>query len=180
MEFNTAGLLPADDYHLTFGQLRESILVKGKGDGSPWDESWRSLLVNNLEIMVNQLWEIGITEIFIDGSFVEDKAHPNDIDGYFVCDFNRYITGELQNELNEKDRYKIWTWDSRSRREHKEHTKKQLPMWHAYRVELYPHFDKPYNTGIRDEFGNDQQFPAAFRKTRDTYLPKGIIKIINN
>ena len=29
-----------------------------------------------------------------------------------------------------------------------------------------------------DESGNEQMFPAAFRKTRDTFLPKGIIQII--
>ena len=58
----------------------------------------------------------------------------------------------------------------------KGYTKKQLPMWHKYRVELYPHFGQI--SGIKDEFNNDLQFPAAFRKTRDTFQPKGIIKII--
>lgn len=32
--------------------------------------------------------------------------------------------------------------------------------------------------GICDEYGHPQQFPAAFRKTRDTFKPKGIVKII--
>jgi hypothetical protein len=40
----------------------------------------------------------------------------------------------------------------------------QLPMWHRYRVELYPHLPQP--GGIKDEFGNDLHFPAAFRKCR--------------
>jgi hypothetical protein len=35
---------------------------------------------------------------------------------------------------------------------------------HKYRIELYPHFGQL--SGIKDEFGNDQQFPAACRKTR--------------
>ena len=177
MEFNVAGLLPAQDFDLTFDELRDSILIRGKGD-DPWDNGWRCLLVNNLEIMVKQLWTVGINDIFIDGSFVEDKAHPNDIDGYFVCDLQHFVSGDLQLELNALDPYKIWTWESKSRKEYKGYTKKQLPMWHTYRVELYPHFNQPYTTGIKDEHGNDQQFPAAFRKTRDTYLPKGIIKII--
>lgn len=49
-------------------------------------------------------------------------------------------------------------------------------MWHKYRVELYPHHGQP--SGIVDEHGNQQQFPAAFRKTRDTFLLKGIVKIV--
>ncbi len=47
---------------------------------------WRLFLVNQLEIMAEQLWAVGINQIYIDGSFVEDKAHPNDIDGYFECE----------------------------------------------------------------------------------------------
>src|ERR1041384_5574189 len=50
-----------------------------------WDVIWRRQLVDNLGILVRQLWQVGIREIFADGSFVEDKEHPNDIDGYFVC-----------------------------------------------------------------------------------------------
>ena len=49
-------------------------------------------------------------------------------------------------------------------------------MWHRYKVELYPNTGK--GCGIHDEYGYEQTFPAAFRKTRDTFLPKGIIKII--
>ena len=31
--------------------------------------------------MTRQLWQVGVHEVFADGSFVEEKAHPNDIDG---------------------------------------------------------------------------------------------------
>ena len=126
--------------------------------------------------MVHELWDVGIDQIYIDGSFVEEKAHPNDIDGYFECDLMELATGELERKLNALDPYKIWTWDSSSRKPYRGFTKKQLPMWHRYRVELYPHFGQP--SGILDEHGNQQQFPAAFRKTRDSFLPKGIVKII--
>lgn len=170
------GLLPPKDYLLTFEELRNSILVKGPTFYKTWDAKWRLTLVENLEIMVKQLWEIGIDQIYIDGSFVEDKAHPNDIDGYFECDLLDLATGDLERKLNALDPYKVWTWDSKTRKPYRGYTKKQLPMWHRYRIELYPHVGFP--SGIRDEFGNDQQFPAAFRKTRDTYLPKGIVKII--
>lgn len=53
--------------------------------------------------------------------------------------------------------------------------KKQLPMWHQYRVELYPHFGQ--SSGIQDQYGNELEFPAAFRRSRADGKPKGIIKI---
>ena len=33
------------------------------------------------------------TEVFADGSFVEEKDHPNDIDGYFVCSLTDLSSG---------------------------------------------------------------------------------------
>lgn len=174
MKFNDFGLLPIGDYKLTLNDLRHSLLVKGPGNGFLWDESWRAHLVDQLEIMVNQLWRVGITEIFIDGSFVEDKAHPNDIDGYFECDVMDLPT--IVRELNILEPDKIWTWDSRTRRQYKGYTKAQLPMWHKYRVELYPEYGQ--YSGIPDEFGNNLLFPSAFRQTRDSFRPKGIVKII--
>ncbi|WP_404407919.1 DUF6932 family protein [Jeotgalibacillus malaysiensis] len=177
MDFNKDGLLPPEDYKLTLNELRSSILVRGPQNDLPWDVKWRLYLVDNLEALVQQLWDVGIENIYIDGSFVEEKAHPNDIDGYFECDLKELASGELERKLNALDPYKIWTWDSSSRKSYKGFTKKQLPMWHKYRVELYPHFGQP--SGILDEYGNQQQFPAAFRKTRDSFLPKGIVKIID-
>ncbi|MDQ0215910.1 hypothetical protein J2S13_002330 [Oikeobacillus pervagus] len=176
MNFNKDGLLPPGDYALTLNGLRASILVRGPQNDTPWDVKWRLFLVDNLEALVQQLWDIGIDQIYIDGSFVEEKAHPNDIDGYFECDLMELAKGELERKLNALDPYKVWTWDSSSRKSYRGFTKKQLPMWHRYRVELYPHFGQP--SGILDEHGHEQQFPAAFRKTRDSFLPKGIVKII--
>ena len=58
-----------------------------------WNVSWRLHLVRNLEVIVLQLWKVGIESIYIDGSFAEMKDHPNDIDGYFECDFMDFVTG---------------------------------------------------------------------------------------
>ncbi|MGY4688532.1 DUF6932 family protein [Salibacterium sp. K-3] len=176
MFFNEHGLLPKGEHECTIEDLRHSLLVKGPSNEEYWDVEWRAKLINQLEIMVAQLWQVGISNIYIDGSFVEQKAHPNDIDGYFECNVIDLATGDLERKLNALDPYKIWTWDNSSRKPYRGYTKKQLPMWHHYRVELYPHFNQP--TEIKDEFGNDQQFPAAFRKTRDSFLPKGIVKVI--
>lgn len=173
-QFDHDGFLPPGDYELSFAELRQSVLVEGPRAYPHWDKEWRMKLVGNLEILVRQLWQVGITEIFADGSFAEDKDHPNDIDGYFVCDQMALATGQLEADLNLLDPYKVWTWAPSSRRRYGT-DKAQLPMWHRYRVELYPHFGQ--SSGILDEFGNQLEFPAAFRKSRRGHRQRGIIKI---
>jgi hypothetical protein len=179
--FDQDGLLPAGDYELSFEELRESLMVCGPSNAKAypsWDKSWREKLVNNLEILTHQLWQVGIREIFADGSFVEDKEHPNDIDGYFVCDFMELATGELQRKLNFLDPSKVWTWEPSSRKPYRGYPKKQLPMWHRYRVELYPHIPGlGIGSGIRDIHGNELEFPSAFRQCRRNGKARGIVKI---
>ena len=104
--FDSDGLLPPGDYELSFDELRLSELVRGGGKqntDSTWDAAWREQLVGGLEILARQLWQVGIREIFADGSFVEDKDHPNDIDGYFVCDLKSLASGALAQQLNRLD-----------------------------------------------------------------------------
>lgn len=176
--FTADGVLPPADYAITLSDLRESVLVHGPLDLAAypnWDGAHRQSLVDNLETMVRQLWSVGIDQILVDGSFVEDKDHPNDIDGYFECDFDELRSGRLQENLNRLDPDAIWTWDPDSRRPAPGFAKRQLPMWHKYRVELFPHVGQP--SGIRDRFGNELEFPAAFRLIRDG-IPKGILKIV--
>lgn len=50
-------------------------------------------------------------------------------------------------------------------------------MWHVYRVELYPHVGQL--SGIHDQFGNELEFPSAFRLSRRDGRARGIIKIKN-
>ena len=174
----TTGLLPPGDYEVSFSELRQSVLVQGPagaGASPSWDGAWRAHLVDNLEILAKQLWQVGIREIFADGSFAEDKDHPNDIDGYFVCDLGRLRTGDLTRDLNLLDPSKVWTWDPASRRPYRGYPKQQLPMWHRYRVELYPHVGQI--SGIRDKHGNELEFPSAFRLSRRDGSPRGIVKI---
>lgn len=66
-EFNENGLLPVGDYEVTLAELRDSILVQGPRDRlkyPSWDASWRLWLVDHLEMMVNQLWTVGVSEIY--------------------------------------------------------------------------------------------------------------------
>jgi hypothetical protein len=179
--FDADGLLPPGDYEVSFDEIGQSSLVPGPNDpvGHPsWDKPWRELLVKNLEVLTRQLWQVGIREIFADGSFVEDKDHPNDIDGYFVCSLDMLKTGELTRRLNLLDPWKVWTWDPASRKPYRGYPKKQLPMWHQYRVELYPHVPGlGIGCGIFDRHGNELEFPSAFRQSRCDGKPRGIEKI---
>ncbi len=177
-DFTPSGLLPPGEFALTLAELRSSTLVRGpeRGANPAWDATWRAYLVDNLALMAQQLWTVGIDDIFVDGSFAEDKAHPGDIDGYFVCDARRFATGALEQELNRLDPAKCWTWDHRTRRAYRGYPKLQLPMWHAYRVELYPHFAGAI--AGRDEHGEPLEFPAFFRKTRGSGEAKGIVRLI--
>src|SRR5713226_9369420 len=116
--FDADGLLPPGDYEVSFDELRLGLALWAEvaQENTFWDAPWRLLLIKNLEILTRQLWQVGIRDIFADGSFAEDKDHPNDIDGYFVCGLQPLITGELARELNLLDPAKIWTWDPISRK----------------------------------------------------------------
>lgn len=163
---------------MTLAEIRDSVLVKGPGSGSEgWDKEWRAKLVDNLEILAKQLWwEAGNEEIYINGSFVEDKLHPNDIDGYFVCDEETWASGELKRKLNALDEDKIWDWSAGSRKRYRGYPKKQLRMWRKYRMDLYPHIGQ--GTGVLDANGNEMEFPALFRAVRSTGKEKGIVKLV--
>jgi len=169
------GLLPVGTHRASFGELRRSPLVADSGIPY-WDAPWRARLVDNAERLVGQLWQVGITEVFLDGSFVEAKPRPNDIDGYFEVDVMDFATGRVTSALNALDPHKVWTWDPGSRKSARGSTKKQLPMWHHYRVELYPHYPGLLS-GITDPHGHELQFPSAFRQQRGTGARKGIVKI---
>ncbi len=182
-KFNEAGLLDPGTYDATFKEIYASILVTGHDHSEKWDSSWRAWLVGKLEILVQQLWDVGINDIFINGSFVEDKDHPNDIDGYFDPGLSMYDKNDIikfqsiVSQLNDLDQYKIWNWDPLSRKPYRGYPKAQLPMWHFYRIELYPHLNQ--GTGIKDKNGFDLTFPSAFRQSRNNFQPKGIVRVIS-
>lgn len=177
--FTREGLLPSGDHAASFADLRASTLVFGPPDRPvEWDEDWRAYLIDQAEMLVHQLWDVGVTEVFLDGSFVEDKPHPNDIDGYFMVDVHRVASGELERSLNGLDPNGIWTWDPAARSAYRGYTKRQLPMWHTYRVELYPHYDQ--FSGIVDARGYPLTFPSAFRTVRLTNQEKGIVQLLRD
>jgi len=175
--FSSDGLLPVGDHVLTLSEFGKSFLVtgpRGKQRSRHWDTPWRATLVGNLDILFGELEQVGISEVFVDGSFVEAKDNPNDIDGYFVCDRNQFLSGRLERDLNRASAKRCWTWENQACQPVPGHGWK-LPMWIEYRIELYPHFGQ--STGILDRFGHELQFPAAFRLSRSGH-PKGIIKLV--
>jgi hypothetical protein len=181
--FNADNVLDPGTYEVSFTDLRSSLLVIGDGSSINWDSILRSSLVDNLEILTKQLWSVGIEDVFIDGSFVENKDQPNDIDGYFDTKISSIGRSEMKrledqvSQLNKLDPYKIWNWEPLSRIFDPRSGKAQLPMWMRYRVELYPHIEGMFS-GIRDAHGNNLKFPSAFRQSRRNFIPKGIVKII--
>src|ERR1700690_398994 len=134
--FKADGLLPPGDYEASFEELRSSILALGpaQGERSTWDDRGRLWLIDNLERLARQLWQVGVHDIFADGSFAEEKDRRNDIDGYFVCSLDELKSGERTRRLNLLDPSQVGTWDPASRRPYRGYPKKQLPMWHRYRV----------------------------------------------
>lgn len=152
------------------------MLVVGPDDRpEAWDQQWRRQLVENLQTVSGQLWRVGVTAIYIDGSFVETKDHPNDIDGYFECDILQLMSGDLQRSLNLLDPHKVWTWDPSERRPMKGHPKKELPMWHQYRMDLYPHYGQM--SGLADSMGRLLTFADAFRLSKHCAQPRGIVRL---
>ncbi len=176
--FDERGLLPPGDHAVTLRELEQSRLVRppdGEMPAAGWDEVRRARLVRNLRTMTRQLQHAGIRRIFIDGSFVEDTPSPNDIDGSFECPLDLLRSGELEQRLNRVDPHRCWTWDPARRTAARGSMKRHLPMWHRYRVELYPHVPGLLS-GIRDEHGHELEFPAAFRRSRDG-RPRGILRL---
>lgn len=79
LEFLKNGLLPAGDHEVSLAQL-EQLIRQGPGGGGSWDTAWRLHLLDEFKQRYEQLMAVGITEVYIDGSYATDKYHPNDMD----------------------------------------------------------------------------------------------------
>ena len=176
LAFDARGMLPPGDYPMTLDGLRRSILVDGPPGREAWNRDWRAWLVDHLETLVGQLWGVGVEDIFIGGSFVADKDHPDDLDGYFACERAFYKTRALHRALNDLGPFREWTWRNEDRRPARDGRPK-LPLYHHCRVELFPHYGQS-RTGFFDHAGNDVDLPALFRRVRGTHKPRGVVKIV--
>src|SRR4051794_40267750 len=162
-----AGLLPPGDHLLTIAELRQS----GEGVDVPgWDSIWRAQLVDNVELFVRQLWQVGVERIFVNGSFATSRPIPGDLDAYFECEldqFPRILVRLFQLEPT-------LPWDLTHRPIDVASSLGKPVMWHRYRVELFPSFiDYPTPTGIFDEHGNELELAELFRRDKLSFRPKG-------
>jgi hypothetical protein len=165
------------DYALTIDGLRKSLLVNGPttGDYIPWDRERRLHLVNQLEVVVNQVWKAGFDKIYVDGSFVEDKASPEDIDCYFECGLNDFIQGKVVDTLRKANPGENWGFgkDDLVTKD----GKKKFEIWHNYKVDMWPECGLPSN--IFDRSGSTNlKISQAFRQQKQTFQKKGIVRII--
>ena len=63
--FDERGLLPPGDHAVTFAELRASALVWGPENRPPeWDDDWRNHLDDQAEVLVRQLWAVGICLLY--------------------------------------------------------------------------------------------------------------------
>jgi hypothetical protein len=172
--FNDAGLLPPGDDELTIEQLKTSMLVVGpRANNAAWDSNWRMQLVSSLEILARQLRQVGITSsICIGGSFVEDRSTPHDIDGYFYCNDREFLSGRLEERLNQLDPYQAWNWKPNSLTPDARGMMR-YPLWHRYRVDLFPNIGQ--DTGIFDNAGNQRNFYSLMRWSRRVGTLRGVI-----
>jgi hypothetical protein len=185
--FDEHGALPDGEHVLTLDELRDSYLVTGEAvqrhADEEWDSDWRARLVRNLAILVTQLGAAGVTETFIDGSFVTDKPRPNDIDGYFVPS-----PATQQGAL--RDRWAAWEqvrqnllrtsplWDWESPKVWSARTQKfERQQWHRFHVDLYPHVPDIVFAEYDGQLRRKVEYPEYFRRDRETHRSRGIVRI---
>lgn len=146
-------------------------MIIGPEEEPHWDIIWRKQLLAIFEYYCTQLWTVGITEIYIDGSFVSDKLHPKDLDAYFVCKkehWEKYAEPRLR-ELDSK----FWNFESIN----KGTGIVKYPMWFDYSIEMYPVYEEFLEENVIDQDLKDPK-PNWFRKIKYSDIDKGIIKII--
>jgi len=136
-DFDTRGALPAGIHQCTWQAFHARF------GGTPQ----RDALLEGLRLALRDLAAVGCASVFVDGSFITAKAHPNDFDACWD------LTGV------QLDRVPTVFFDFQdSRRAQKD----------AYGGEFFP-MDWPANT-------SNDAFIDFFQRDRDG-LPKGIVRI---
>ena len=174
-------MLPAGDWEASFEELRASVLVKGPGDGYPhWDASWRAVLVDRLEFWSGSSGRSASRSCSSTGPSRKTRIIPTtSMDTSIATRSGWSWGGGLQDELNQLDPHRTWSWDPAERCPYRGYPKQQLPMWHQYRIELYPH--TPGLIAGHDHRGHALEFPSWFRLSRRPLASgaeeKGIVKL---
>jgi len=133
-----------------------------------WNASWRAELVDRLAVRAANLNHVGITELFLAGSFVQNNPAPGDIDGYYMVAPAAWLRIKpllmtVDPLLATVSDQKTWVYDVGQR-------KLKPRLWHDVRLELFYVLDIPPNRA-------PTAIPQFFRVSRQG-KQKGLIRII--
>lgn len=191
--FTADGTLPPGEHRLALDCLLESVLVLGPSNRHPeWDERRRAFLARNFARLVLQLWEVGVDNVFLVGSFATLKNRPGDIDGYFECSPAAFV--DICRRLNTIEETKCWLFREAVKPEWRSPWEATTVMWREYRVDLRP-FEPPDAEAakwLRRQRSQRQWFPlipgwptlfrlARDRSREDYFLrERGIVRIVRS
>ncbi len=92
-KFNTYGLLPPGIHPVTIVEVEKVLAFSAKR---------RSLIEDGLKPVSTELFKMGVSGLYIDGSFTTEKPSPNDIDGYVLAE----SISDLYRDIAE--RWELW------------------------------------------------------------------------
>ncbi len=92
-QFNAYGLLSSGFYPATLAELKRRFGFSPKR---------LSLIEDGLELVAKELIEMGVEDLYVDGSFVTQRLSPGDIDGYVLTK----STSDVYREIAE--RQELW------------------------------------------------------------------------
>ncbi len=169
LKFLKNGLLPPGDHEISLAEL-EQFIRQGPGGGGCWDTAWRLQLLEEFKQRYAQLAAVGITEVYIDGSYATDKYHPNDLDAYFVVPRQLWRTS-AEAALKEIDP-EFWRFETVS----DPSGKRGYPMAFLRHIEMFPVYQE--HTPAWADFPEmiDPKI-GFFRTDKWSHRAKGIIKI---
>lgn len=97
----------------------------------------KDLIGGGLKLVCGELGALGVTHVFLDGSFVTVKPSPADIDGYVVTQLGSRVANAI------KDRRRLW--------------------FARYQTDFYPAFEDLTSNGSvaywEDFFGHTREQP---------------------
>lgn len=169
LKFLKNGLLPAGDHEISLAQLKR-LIREGPGGGRDWDTAWRLQLLEEFEQRYHQLASVGITEVYIDGSYATDKYHPNDMDAYFVVPRKLWRTS-AEAALKELDP-EFWRFETVS----DPSGKSGYPMAFLRHIEMFPVYQE-HTPAFADCLEMIDPKINFFRSDKWSHRTKGIIKI---
>lgn len=89
--FNADGLLPPGIHSATMAELEQKLGFSPK----------RYVLVEGLKQVTGELVKLGVTEVYVNGSFVTNKISPKDVDVYVPVPIGSVVFNEIAKRRDE-------------------------------------------------------------------------------